>query len=78
MENPCEKCIIKVNCTEVCFPKKNYGILLEQGTESHWSLIKSKNTNYWKQYRKLLKLLNDHRVDENLIQMRGIEAKSEF
>lgn len=76
MENPCEKCIIKVNCTEVCFEKTNYGVLLEQGVESHWSLIQSQNTNYWKQYRKLSKLLSNHKVDETHIKMRRLDAQN--
>ena len=75
MENPCEKCILKGNCTEVCFKKTNYGVLLKQGIESHWSLIRSKNTNYWKRYRKFINLLANHTEDELVIQQRRLDAE---
>jgi hypothetical protein len=82
MENPCEKCIIKVNCTEVCHPKENYGTLLNQSTDELWAVIYSRPQNggtyYWNKYRKLTMELDNHREDKVLIELRQICAKNGF
>lgn len=80
MENPCNKCIIKVNCTEVCLPKRNYGILLEQSSSEHFKVknLNPQNSYYQNQYRKIQKKLGNHRTDESIIYMRSMEAKIGF
>lgn len=81
MENPCEKCIIKVNCTEVCLDKINYGVLLKEGIEAHRRMIQSNNFHniyYLKKYRKLLEQLCEHRQNEIDIKLHQMEAKQQF
>lgn len=76
MENPCDKCLIKVNCTEVCFPKKNYGVLIERSSEEYWKIIiTSNNPTYRKRFKELKKKITDHRNDETEIFMREMGAK---
>ena len=78
MENPCQKCILKGNCTEVCLEKTNYGILLKQSAKGHWRVIKARTVNnsyYQKQYNKLVNLLSDHKEDETTIEHRRLDAE---
>jgi hypothetical protein len=35
MKNPCDDCIIKMMCTAVCFNKKNFIKLVDDGLEKH-------------------------------------------
>ena len=44
MKNPCKDCIVKVNCTEVCFEKKNYQALLNDAITKHRGRIWDKQS----------------------------------
>jgi len=77
MKNPCELCIIKVNCTEVCNEKRNYGTLIENGLEHHEDLLfkrKVRNSYYNKKYRQLVSLSHEHNVNILTINGRKMEA----
>ena len=76
MENPCNKCIIKINCTEVCNEKTNYGTLLQRSVTAHWEIIQVDNNLYFqKEYRKLMNRLRIHRQNETSIKNRQLDAK---
>ena len=49
MKNPCDECIIKVNCTEICHPKINYGILIKRALDTHRK-ERDRNKYYWDCY----------------------------
>jgi hypothetical protein len=35
MKDPCDICLVKVNCTQVCPPKKNYQVLLRNAIKEN-------------------------------------------
>jgi len=46
MKNPCEDdCVIRVVCTEVCYKKINYGMLIKNALEQN-SIYRKSITNY--------------------------------
>lgn len=69
MENPCNECIVKINCTEVCPSKRNYRVLLNNA-------IKSYNSNslllviHRKKYRFYKELSLENLVDIEEIRRR--------
>jgi len=76
MKNPCDNCIIKVNCTEICEPKKNYEVLLERGVDQYYPYLRHKC--YSDQYSKLINLLFKHRKEKAQITGRISTNQSSF
>lgn len=35
MKDPCDECLVKVNCSEFCWEKKNYTTLIRNAYEMH-------------------------------------------
>jgi len=64
MENPCEKCIIKVNCTEVCLEKQNYETILHNAIKQYKNAMNTRDKRqgdyYFKKYRDLLSKSAEH------------------
>ena len=58
MYNPCHTCIIKVNCTEVCFEKTNYKTLLDNAISNFTG---SHNGNFRRGHIVLFTLSNSQR-----------------
>jgi hypothetical protein len=58
MKDPCEECIVKVNCTQVCPDKENYKILLRNAVEQNKIGRKPNGvtivTKHYTTYRELL------------------------
>jgi hypothetical protein len=73
MQNPCEECIIKVNCTEICLNKNNYGILLKNALSQFRKAKESTpSKRYTDEYNKYLELWLDHKNDETKVHMRNV------
>lgn len=76
MKDPCERCILKGNCTELCNEKINYGTLLQQSVNVHWQIVQVDNNLYFqKEYKKLMNRLRIHRQNKTSIKTRQIYAK---
>ena len=69
MENPCKKCLVRVNCTEVCPEKLNYKKLLEIGVENHRKVL-HQSESFRKHYIKFLKLQKDNLGEISKIKLR--------
>jgi hypothetical protein len=39
MEDPCNECLVKPACTEVCWKKQNYGKLISEAVRRHESYL---------------------------------------
>ncbi len=77
MKNPCDDCIVKVNCTQVCWAKENNTALLKQAIAQ--TMKKGKpNPLYITQWRKYQGLYNQCLTDIANIKMREREAKGDF
>jgi len=64
MENPCEKCLVKTMCTQICPEKINHGILLKAKFNSHFSIMKAtKERYYYRECKKINNLLKYHLID---------------
>jgi len=58
MYNPCDDCLVKVNCTAVCFDKKNYKTLILNAITQTRSVMGTTQT-YFQTHSKYLKMLKD-------------------
>jgi len=72
MKNPCDNCLIKVNCTAVCFEKINYKFLLKNAVLNN-ALLRS-NIQHIKNYRKYSAMLSLTMMDEFNISKRAEKA----
>lgn len=52
MKNPCDNCIVKVNCTEVCPDKENYNTLLKDAMRHFSNINVRTNRRYSSEYRR--------------------------
>ena len=80
MKNPCDLCIIKVNCTQVCWAKFNNQTLLRTAIGQAMIGKGSKrriNPLYLRHYQKYQGLYNQSLTDIATIQYRAREAKGE-
>ncbi len=74
MKNPCDNCIIKVNCTQICLRKENNAALIKNSIAP--LMRKGKiNPDYIAEWRKYNGMYNQCLTDIALIQMRAREAK---
>jgi hypothetical protein len=75
MKNPCDQCIVKVNCTEICPDKENYLTLLEDAQlkfrGKYW------DRNFRGQYRQLEEHSLRCRIDMHKIKSRRRKLKGE-
>ena len=76
MDNPCDNCILKVNCTEVCFPKTNYKRLIMNAITLNKTSLSTQV--HFKQSRNYHKMLRTTNLDEANIVHRAKEALREF
>jgi hypothetical protein len=53
MQNPCEECIVKVNCTAICGEKVNYKTLLQHAL-AHRGNDQKHRTKYASLYHKTI------------------------
>lgn len=65
MKNPCDNCLIKVNCTALCFAKKNYKTLLQNAVHVTFG---------YKNHSKYSTMLSLTSVDELKISERANKA----
>lgn len=76
MKNPCDICIVKVNCTQICWQKENNAALLK--TAISQTMQKGKvHPNHVMEWRKYNGLYNQCLTDVANIQMRAREAKEQ-
>lgn len=66
MENPCNKCLLKVNCTAICPDKENHKALIMNAITQSKSAM-GQNYNYFKQYREYIRRLKITNQDEEKI-----------
>jgi len=68
MKNPCDNCILQINCTCVCDKKINYGTLLKDAIRqgNHVKTYPGYNSLYWTYQSKYSK----HRMEEIEIERR--------
>ncbi len=76
MYNPCDDCILKVNCTEVCLPKMNYKTLIMNAIATTRAQLG--NPAYSKHHMNFLTMLRTTNRDETYIIHRAREALGEF
>jgi len=67
MENPCDKCLIKVNCTQVCFDKRNYRRLLVTAITQTGNGKRHIRSPRQKNHINYIRLLTDSNLDEQTI-----------
>ena len=80
MKNPCDLCIIKVNCTQVCWAKFNNQTLLRNAIHQVMTgtgVRRKINPKYLEHYQKHQGLYNQCLTDIATIQYRAREAKGE-
>lgn len=74
MKNPCDECIVRVNCTQVCFNKINYKNLLNDAVRrykgSKYGSPVLSNRNFYLQYLKYTNLL-----DKNMFEIAQINIR---
>ena len=68
MKNPCDECLIKVNCTEVCNEKKNFITLVNVGLNQNISTYNYKNSLYFVYFE----LAHKNRLDCRKIDLRKL------
>jgi len=67
MENPCNDCLVKVNCTAVCFPKQNYKTLILNAITQTRSACGQKYS-YFQHHSKYLRMLkNTNEQEANIV-----------
>jgi len=62
MKNPCDECLIKVNCTAICFDKTNYRQLIMNAIQQNSG--RQPYNRYKKTYVNYIKLLTATNEDE--------------
>ena len=74
MKDPCEECLVKVNCTQVCPEKENYKTLLKSAVRHfkkdviyNVSALKELEKKHFLKYDKMLR---ETQVDISTIQSR--------
>lgn len=76
MKNPCDNCVIKINCTEVCWEKQNYKTLINQAIYSNRTAWNSQNPKLNTRY--FMRLLKETNQDESTIKLRNAQKKGDF
>lgn len=46
MKNPCDDCLVKINCTQICFAKSNYITLIDRAIVQHRGLTSTSPLAY--------------------------------
>jgi hypothetical protein len=72
MKNPCEICVIKTNCTDVCFEKLNYKTLIKN------AIIANQNSHGFENHCYYMALLRQTNRDEEFIRLRKSKKEGEF
>lgn len=74
MQNPCDRCLVKVNCTAVCFDKQNYKTLILNAITQTRSSMGIKKT-YFQTHSDYLRMLKDTNEQEANIVNRATVIK---
>ena len=80
MKNPCSDCIVKVNCTQVCWAKHNNRTLLQNGINQCMlgkGFQRKIHPKYLDQYQKTTLLYNECMRDIETIKERARRVKGE-
>ena len=80
MENPCHRCVVQANCTEVCPVKNNNNTLLRNAINQAMIGAGHKrkiNPKYLEHYQRYQGLFNQCLTDIASIQLRAREAKGD-
>lgn len=80
MKNPCDTCIVKVNCTQICWPKTNNQTFLRNAIQQVMvgkGRNRTINPKYLDKYQTYQGLYNECLTDMAKIQHRAREAKGE-
>ncbi|MFW9871584.1 MAG: hypothetical protein ACFFG0_00615 [Candidatus Thorarchaeota archaeon] len=78
MENPCEECLVKVNCTQVCDSKKIYRINLKHQVDKLRLSVCSDRRQIPKRidkYESLARKLGSDRLEITKIYSRQVKLK---
>ena len=70
MKDPCDECIIKVNCTEVCPEKSNYKALIQHAIDQRKGI--TGRLRYFKENVNYTQMLVKTRLSENQIYHRSM------
>ena len=73
MQNPCETCIVRVNCTQICPEKENYTTLLNHAYMQHNSAIKGGASFRRDIYQRVIELSDRNWTDKSKIKNRVIK-----
>lgn len=69
MKDPCDDCIIKVNCTEICPEKSNYKALIQHAIDQRKGI--TGRYRYFKEHRNYTQMLVKTRLSEQQIYIRS-------
>lgn len=79
MKNPCEECLVKVNCTAICPDKTNFKVWITTSVNNYrqWHVLNrgKKNNTLSKIYTGLIQMERQNFEDENDIINRAAAAK---
>lgn len=75
MENPCDICMLKINCTAICFDKKNYKTLILNAITQCRQV--SVTRAYFKSYMRYRNMLKETNKEEKNIIHRNFQYKSD-
>jgi hypothetical protein len=77
MKNPCNECLVKVNCTEVCPDKENFQVWLKRGIEYYQHGRLATTPHLKKLFVTLLNMETENSSDIIRITLRSSRLKSE-
>ena len=80
MENPCDICLVKVNCTQVCPAKENFKALLKNATKyyKHDGMVRFRNEQDRKNYNKHLHMLIKTENEMSTIKCRKMSIENSW
>ena len=76
MENPCDDCLVRVMCTEICSAKGNYSTVLRRAIQNYPAHIRMRSSYFSKMYQKYREMQVQNTVEITLISQR--RSKSQF
>ena len=80
MENPCKKCLVQVNCTQVCPDKVNFQVWLKNAIEQYGNGRHATTPHLRLLYKKYQTMQTENITDISQIELRryGVEHPDEI
>jgi hypothetical protein len=80
MKDPCDKCLVSVMCSQICWDKANYDTLLKNAINHAKQMINKKTyiSYYVDDFLKYNKKYNEHKETLSTIKFRKESLKNEY